>query len=79
MLDDKKVAWVGLNTALARVENAISSLGGIPNLGDGDTINPDSLDSFIGLIELDLVRVREALNTRLRQVEGDIRGELQVL
>lgn len=79
MLDDKKVAWVGLNTALARVENAIGSLGGVPDLGDGDGINPDSLDSFIGLIELDLVRVREALNVRLRQLEGEIRGELQVL
>lgn len=78
-MDDVKIVWVGLNTALTRVENAISCLGGIPNLGDGDAINPDSLDSFIGLIELDLVRVREALLNRLQQVEGEIRGKVQVL
>lgn len=76
-MNNNKLAWVGLNTALTRVENAIACLGGIPDLGDGDVVNPDSLDSFLGLIELDLIRVRHALVNRISQVEKDIKNELQ--
>jgi len=80
VVDDRKLAWVGLNNALARVNNALSSLGGIPSLGDEDGLFPDSLDSFIGLVELDLVRIRVQLENTIGKLEKEIKAnDLSVL
>lgn len=80
-MDDIKLVWVGLNNALTRVENALASLGNIPSLGADDDLNsPDSLDSWIGLVELDLVKIRYKIVDKLVEVEKEIKGnELRVL
>lgn len=80
MFADSKIAWVALNTALTKVENAVVCLNSVPSLGDEDALMADSLDSFIGLIVLDLMRVRAGLVTRIADVEKVIRdGEVQYL
>lgn len=84
-MDDMKLAWVGLNHAYARVVNALHSLSGIPSLsGDDDLTSPDSLDSFIGLVELDLLKIKNQIESKLVEVEKEIKdnevnSKLQVL
>jgi len=84
-MDDIKLAWVGLNNALARVNNALSSLGGIPSLSDDvDLTSPDSLDSWIGLVELDLLKIKNQITAKLVDIEKEIKdnevnSKLQVL
>lgn len=84
-MDDMKLAWVGLNNALARVSNALSSLGGVPSLSDDvDLTSPDSLDSWIGLVELDLLKIKNQITAKLVDIEKEIKdnevnSKLQVL
>ena len=84
-MDDMKLAWVGLNHALARVNNALHSLSGVPNLsGDDDLTSPDSLDSFIGLVELDLLKIKNQITNKINEIEKEIKdnevnSKLQVL